>query len=356
MEPRVRFARTTDGGAVAFWELGEGPPLLHLPWLPWGHAQLECQDPELSLWYERLSSVCRLIRYDGRGSGLSDWEAESYGIDTQICDIEAVRDRLELDRFALLASLNMGPAAITLASKYPDKVSCLLLWCTYAAAPEYNRRPQVASIRSLLDSDWNLYTETGAHAFVGWPAGDAAHKIADLMRQSTTPEIVKQFYADMAPADATGLLSSLRVPTVVMHPREFSLIDVAAARHLAAEIPDSRMLLFEGSSLSPTRGDLDGVVSAIADVLRETVAPGEDAPSVPRTALQLPSTHGGDGLSAREVEVLQLVAQGRSNREIADLLVISPRTVERHMENIYAKIGVNNRVQASAYAISNGIA
>jgi DNA-binding CsgD family transcriptional regulator/pimeloyl-ACP methyl ester carboxylesterase len=355
MEPGVRFARTTDGGSVAFWELGAGPALLHLPWLPWGHAQLECHDPELSLWYERLSSVCRLIRYDGRGSGLSDWEAEDYGVGTQVSDMEAVVDRLGLDRFAVLASLNMGPAAITLAAKHPDRVSCLLLWCTYANSKDYNKTPQVASIRSLLDSDWNLYTETGAHAFVGWPAGDAAHKIAELMRQSTTQGIVKEFYDDMAPADVTGLLHSLTLPVVVMHPREFSLIGVASARKLAAEIHDSRMLIFEGSSLSPTRGDLDGVVTAIRDVLREVELPTTEEAAASRATPQ-EVERVADGLSARELEVLRLVARGLSNREIADVLVISPRTVERHIENIYAKIGVNNRVQASAYAISNGLA
>ncbi len=352
MEPRVRFARTEDGGAVAFWEVGEGPALLHLPWLPWGHAQLEWQDPELALWYESISSVCRLIRYDGRGSGLSDWEAESYGVETQVRDMEGVVARMELDRFAVLASLNMGPAAITYASSNPDKVSCLLLWCTYANALDYNEDQSVASVRSLLVRDWQLYTETGAHAFLGWNAGEAAHNLASLMQASTSQEIARSFYEAMSGVDASNLLGSLSVPVVVLHPREYPLVGVAAARRLAAAAPDSRLLIFEGSSISPTRGDLNGVVAAIAEILRETA----DSALKGQESGANATTSEVEGLTGREVEVLRLVAQGLSNREIGDRLVISPRTVERHMENIFAKIGVNNRVQASAFAFSNGVA
>ncbi len=352
MEPNIRFARTVDAGAVAFWEAGEGPTLLHLPWLPWGHAQLEWRDPDLRLWYEKLSSVCHLVRYDGRGSGLSDWEAMDYGLETQIRDIEAVFERLGTERTAVLASLNMGPAGIAFAHRHPDWVSCLILWCTYTSSEDYNATPQVRSIRGLLDDDWELYTETGAHAFVGWPAGDAAHRIAQLMGRSTTPEIVKQFYADMSRVDVSSLLGSLTMPVVVLHPREFSLVDVASARRMAAAAPDGRMLLFEGSSLSPTRGDLDGVIEAIRDVLNER----ETAPPTTTSPPERAGSRIEETLSSRENEVLRLVARGMSNRQIADALVISPRTVERHMENIFGKIGVNNRVQASAFAISNGIA
>jgi DNA-binding CsgD family transcriptional regulator/pimeloyl-ACP methyl ester carboxylesterase len=355
VEPRIRFARTFDGLSIAFWVYGSGPPLLHLPWLPWGHAQLEWQNPELHLWYERLSSVCRLIRYDGRGAGLSDRESPSYGVDSQVADIEAVAERLGIDTFAVLASLNMGPAAISFAAKHPSRVSRLVLWCTYASTLEYNRAPQVNAIRALLYKDWQLYTETGAHAFVGWPSGDAAHQIAELMRRSTTEEICKQFYDDMTDVDCSPLLAQLSMPVAIMHPREFPLVDIAAVRRLASAIPDARLSLFEGSSLSPTRGDLDGVVTAIRDFLEEDraleTAPSGVSSEPPGAAHTTPAHE--DNLSPREVEVLSLLAKGMSNREIAERLVLSPRTVERHIENIYAKIGVNNRVQAAAYAASN---
>ncbi len=353
MEPRIRFVKTADGLSIACWEHGEGETLLHLPWLPWGHAQLEWRDSELSVWYERLGSFSRLVRYDGRGSGLSDREADHYGVEAQVADMEAVVERLELDRFAVFASLSMGPAAITFAARHPERISCLMLWCTYANFADYTAAPQVTALRSLLYKDWNLYTEAGARAFVGWERGEAAHKLAELMRQSTTQPIVQQFFADMADADVTELLPELTMPTAVLHPRQFPLIDMAAVLKLTGALPEGRLLLFEGSSLAPTRGDLDGVLGAIQSLLLETAAPLAQALRRASGSVAAPVD---DGLSAREREVLGLVAGGRSNREIADVLVISPRTVERHIENIYAKIGINNRVQAAAYAADSGFA
>ena len=70
METRLRYALTSDGVAIAFWAYGAGATLLHLPWLPWGHVELESREPEFQTWYDQLAAFCHLVRYDGRGSGL----------------------------------------------------------------------------------------------------------------------------------------------------------------------------------------------------------------------------------------------------------------------------------------------
>jgi DNA-binding CsgD family transcriptional regulator/pimeloyl-ACP methyl ester carboxylesterase len=354
MEPRIRYARARDGTAVAYWSLGEGPNVVHLPWLPWSHVQLEWNAPEMHDWYERLATSTRLVRYDGRGTGLSDRVSKSYGVDAQMLDIDAVVEHLEMERFALLAVLNMGPAAISYAVRNPKRVSHLILWCTYASNQDYASSPQVQAIRGLLERDWNLYIETAAHSFVGWDAGAAAHRLAYLMQESVTEDVAKAFMAEMRLADCSALLSQVSVPTLVLHPRQFSLISIDIARSLTASIPDARLELFEGASLSPARVDLEGVASKIADFLAEPSV----AQPLQEGAAQAPRPRPGrhpDGLSRREVEVLALLARGLSNREIAANLVLSARTVERHIANIYAKLNVNGRVQATAYALSNDV-
>jgi DNA-binding NarL/FixJ family response regulator len=134
-----------------------------------------------------------------------------------------------------------------------------------------------------------------------------------------------------------------------MHPREFPLIRLEEARALASNIPDARFAVFEGQSLSPTRGDLDGVIEAIIGFI--------GSPTDAAAALAQPTQESDSGtfahLSERELEVLSLLAKGQSNREIADTLVLSERTVERHVSNIYIKLNVSNRVQAAAYAMGN---
>jgi len=213
-----------------------------------------------------------------------------------------------------------------------------MLWCTYANFAEYTAAPQVTALRSLLYKDWNLYTETGAHAFVGWEAGEAAHKLAELMRQSTTQPIVQQFYADMADADVTGLPPALndadgRPPSA----------PVPAHRH--GRCPQARRRA-AGRALAALRGLLPG-----ADPRRpgrrprgDPVLAARDGRARPRAGAAASERRGrgtGRRRPQRAREVLGLVAGGKSNREIADVLVISPRAVERHIENIYAKIGIN---------------
>ena len=348
MEPRLRFARTEDNTALAFWAFGEGPALVHMPLLPWSHVQSEWQNSEMRRWFDTVGHNRTLVRYDGRGTGLADRTDPDFGIDAQVEDLEAVVDTLELQRFILLGAFHSGPAAILYAVRHPDRVAGLILWSTYARGEDYYASPRVNAIRELLN-DWELYTETGAHVFVGWLQSDAAHEMAALMREASTADLTRQFFTAMRPVDCTDLLAEVSVPTLVMHPRDFPIIDAELARGLAVGIEDSRLVLVNGDSLAPTRGDTPAVMHAIEDFINQLDLEDELAEG----------TQDGPGsahkLSKRELEILALVATGKSNREVAEVLVLSPRTVERHVENIFAKLNVHNRSQATAYAVSNGI-
>jgi hypothetical protein len=112
VEPRAQYTRTRDGVSIAFWAIGEGTPLVLMPSMPVSHIEYEWQIPEWRAWYESLAERRRVVRYDGRGTGLSDRRAIEYSMDTLEADLEAVVDRLGLDSFALLAAYHPGPAAI----------------------------------------------------------------------------------------------------------------------------------------------------------------------------------------------------------------------------------------------------
>ncbi len=349
MEPRIRFAKSSDGLAIAFWTLGEGVPLVHMPWLPWSHAQLEWQNPEMNRWYSELSRECMVVRYDVRGTGLSDRGDPSIDVEAQVRDLEAVVDNLGLDRFVLFSVFHCGPAALTYAVRHPERLAGLVMWCSYAAGEDYFS-DKISSIRSLID-DWELYTETGAHAFVGWGAGSSAHEVAVMMRESVDAKVARRFLEEMRDTDCRDLLPLIQVPTLVLHPRQFALMDVELPRRIAAAIPNSRFLTIEGDSLAPTRVNTAAAIQALRDLFdaREPAESGRGRPPAPAAATPPPP------LTERELEVLRLVARGRSNREIAESLVLSPRTVERHVANIYTKANVNNRAQITAFALSNGL-
>ena len=358
MEQRLRFARTTDNVALPYWVHGDGPPLIHMPWLPWSHVQLEWQSDEVRPWLEGLGTGRTLIRYDGRGTGLADRTVVDFSLEAQVRDLECIVEATDVDRFLLLSGYHAGPAALLYAARHPERLAGLLLWGTYARSADYYASERVNAIRDLL-SDWELYTETGAHVFVGWEQSAAAHEIAFLMRESSSPELTGQFFAEMRDVDCSGLLSQISTPTLVMHPRRFPLLDPELPRRIAAAIAGARLVFVEGESMAPTRADMPAVIGAIDDFTSqlpdfETKGSHDIRPDAGAVAGQpaVPPTLA-HGLTKRELEILSLVAQGQSNRDVADRLVLSPRTVERHIENIFGKINVHNRSQATAYALGN---
>ena len=289
MEPRIQYAQTKDGVSIAFWTLGEGMPLVVMPNVPFGHAQLEWQIPEYRDWFEQLAQKRLLVRYDGRGFGLSDWDVTDHSLDARVLDVEAVAARLGLERFALFAPLHSGPPGIAYAARHPEQVSHLVLWCAYARPPDYARSPQVQTLRLLIAQDWKLYTETVAHAVLGWSAGEPARQMAALMQECVTPEAAQAALGATVDFDAAPLLEHVKSPTLVMHRRQYPLMDVEVARRLASHIPNARLALLEGTSLAPFLGDTEAVLAAINEFLGEgeqaVAASAPPEPSAFRTVL-----------------------------------------------------------------------
>ena len=273
MEPRIQYAQTADGVSIAFWTLGEGMPLVDMWASPFSHIQLEWSFPELRRFYGRLAEKRKLVRYDPRGTGLSERNVTDYGLDAHMLDLDAVVGRLGLERFALLAIIEAGPVAIAYAARRPERVSHLVLWCSWASASDYFRSPQARALRALREQDWELFTETLAHVALGWSEGEEARRYAAVMRECVTPEAVQAFDRAAEDLDATHLLSQVRSPTLVLHRRRVPFPDVDVARGLAARIPDARLALLEGVSVAPYLGDTEAVVAAIHDFLGE----GEEA-------------------------------------------------------------------------------
>ena len=132
MEPRIQYAKTEDGLNIAYYVIGEGEPLVLLPSGSLNHIQLDWQSPVKREFHSALAEGRSLVRYDGRGAGLSDENVEPLSLETCILDLIAVVDTLGLEKFSLLASALFGPPAIACAARHPDRVSELLLWSVFA--------------------------------------------------------------------------------------------------------------------------------------------------------------------------------------------------------------------------------
>jgi class 3 adenylate cyclase len=262
MEPRIQYARTADGVSIAFWTLGEGMPLVQMPTMPLSNIQMEWQMPEVRRWYERLSEKRKLVRYDGRGSGLSDRDVTDYSLEAHVLDLEAVVDRLRLERFTLFGMTYAGPVAVAYAAGHPERVSQLLLFCSWARTRD-TASPQLRALRQLLDTDWETYTETAAHTVLGWSEGEQARRVAAMLRESVTQEDLQAAVRAYREFDVTALLPRVRSPTLVLHRRELRWLDVAVARGLASRIVDARLTVLKGTSPTPWLEDMEAVVAAI---------------------------------------------------------------------------------------------
>jgi class 3 adenylate cyclase len=275
VEPRIQYAQTTDGVSIAFWTLGEGTPVVEMPISPISHIQLEWQIPEWRRRHERRAANRKLVRYDPRGAGLSERDVADYSLDAYLLDLEAVVDHLGLEQFVLYGSFAFGPVAIAYAARHPERVSRLLLWCSWARASDAYRSAPAQTIVALRETDWEIYTETVSHLLMGWSTGEPARRFAALMRESGAQDALRAALTSTSEFDVTALLPQVKVPTLVLHRRQVPMPDLGVARGLAARIPDARLALLEGDSLATFLGDVEAAATAIDEFLSE----GEEAPA-----------------------------------------------------------------------------
>lgn len=265
MEPRIQYATTSDGVSIALWSIGEGLPIVNPPpALPWSHIELEWQIPEWRHWYEHLQETYQIVRYDNRGSGLSTRNVSDFSLESHLRDLEAVVDRLGLEKFAIFGMYTNAPVAIAYAVRHPERVSHLILFCAMARAADSHASPGTEeALAHLRDIDYELFTETLAHTVFGWSEGDAAHRVAVYMRESLSHDAARTCWESNQQMDVTDLLPQITQPTLVLHRREFPLLDLEVAKNLASTIPNARLKVLEGSSLSPYMGDMRAVLDAL---------------------------------------------------------------------------------------------
>ncbi|MCI0847361.1 MAG: alpha/beta fold hydrolase [Chloroflexi bacterium] len=353
MDAPIRYARTADGVGIALWTLGTGEPLVYMAGSPWCHVEL-LQLPACVRWYERLAENRMLVRYDVRGTGFSDREVYDHSLAAQILDLEAVIESLGLQRFTLFGAANAGPVAVAYAASNPDRVSSLVLWCTWSKGTEI-LSPRLDAWRGLLDHDWQLMTDTCAQLCLGWSEGEAGRLAAEHLRESVTPEVLRAALDAVREFDVSAMLPQVEAPTLVFSRPDISWIPAEAARNLASRIPNARLTVLSGESTAPYLGDTEAVIHSLRQFLSSETPTMMTGPKVELNDPPNPDKAPPAGLTGREIEVLRMVAGGKTNNEVAQELVLSIRTVERHIGNIYSKIGARGRADATVFALRQGI-
>jgi class 3 adenylate cyclase len=286
MEPRIQYAKTKDGVSIAFSTVGEGMPVVQLPG-QFSHIQMEWQEPNSRRWLEGLAEKRMLVRYDRRGSGLSERDVTDYSLDAHLLDLEAVVDRLGLESFALFAPGLAGPVAITYATRHPEHLSHLMLWCSFPRGSDIWRSSRAQAFRAIRVTNWELYTEALVEFDIGLRLDEDMRRAGvTLIREAVTPDSYQAFMEAVEGFDATDLLPQVKSPTLVLHRREVVPFEIGLARELASRIPDARLVLLEGTSVLPMAGDMESVLSAIDEFLGESEEDAAEAEAPPPTTFR----------------------------------------------------------------------
>lgn len=340
MEREVRYCTTEDGVRIAYCIEGDGPPLLLVHYVY--SFSLTHLVPTYQQAIEQLASGYSIIRFDMRGTGLSQREVDDLSAHATRRDIEAVVDALELDSFSLLGAAFGGLRAIDYASSHPGRVTALVLYQAFPRLADAFPREMLPVVLSILQTKWDMGPRILANIATRSPDHDDHIGWTDIISQSITGDTMARLVQAQIDLDVTNQLERIQCPSLICHARKDIRLPFALGEELADGIPLSRIVPLDGDS-GGAFTDPDQAVEAIQDFLREqypetsALADDVEAPARP--------------LTARETEILQLIAAGLTSREISEKLCLSIRTVGRHITNIYEKIGARTRADATSYAV-----
>jgi pimeloyl-ACP methyl ester carboxylesterase len=258
----ISFCRTSDGVNIAVATVGDGPILVKTAnWL--NHLEHDWQSPIWSPMLRRLASRFRLVRYDGRGNGLSDREVADVSLAGFERDLEAVIDCLGLQRFALLGLSQGGAAAAIFAARHPDRVSRLILYGAYAQGR--NRRGSsedsatAQTMLAMMREGWGHEDSAFMRAFSSLYLTDATREhvksFADMQRLSASGAMAARIRTACDDIDITAVLPDIKVPTLIIHARRDHVAPIEQGRRIAAAIPGAKFVILDSENHVPVPGD-----------------------------------------------------------------------------------------------------
>lgn len=261
-QSHIAYCPTHDGPMLAWAQAGEGFPLVKAAnWL--NHLVLDWESPVWMPLMRELTRNNRLIRYDERGTGLSDWNAPDLSFARFVDDLESVVDAAGLDRFDLFAISQGAAVAIAYCHRHPGRVRRLVIHGGYATGWQVRGTPEQRRAREAMitltragwGADHGAFREMFTRQFIPGASRAQTEWFNELERATTTPENAARIQEALGPIDVRPLLAGLTVPTLVIHSRRDQMIPYEAGVMLARGIPGARFVKLDSDRHVPMDDD-----------------------------------------------------------------------------------------------------
>jgi pimeloyl-ACP methyl ester carboxylesterase/DNA-binding CsgD family transcriptional regulator len=312
------------------------------------HVELDWESSVWRPWLRELSRDHTFLRYDARGCGLSDREVTELSLEAWVRDLEAVAGAAGFERFPLLG-LSQGTAiAIAYAARHPERVSHLILHGAFARGrlrrdPSPQEREDAEAQIKLAELGWGkddpAYRQFFTTQFIPDSTPEQQRWWNELERATISPVNAARFMRAFNDIDVTELARQVACPTLVTHSKADARIPFEEGRRVAGLIPGARFVPVE--SRNHVLLEHEPAWAQWLAAVREF----------------LPGIPGGapfSGLTPREAELVELIAQGLDNAQIAARLELSDKTVRNHITSIFAKLEVDSRSRAIVLAREAG--
>ncbi|HEY7743585.1 MAG TPA: alpha/beta fold hydrolase [Burkholderiales bacterium] len=346
MQQQIRFCTGSDGVRLAYAVSGTGPPLLRAPhWI----THLEHDDAVWGHLLEALGRRFTLVRFDQRGCGLSDRGAPEISFEAWVRDVESVADAAGLGRFALLGVSQGASIAVAYAARHPERVSHLILYGGYAQGWAIrdltaHEREKLATLGKLIELGWTgkdpSLRQVFALQFIPGAGTQQARAFSELMSLSASSETALRIYHAFGALDVREEAARVSCPTLVMHSTRDLRVPFEQGRILAGLIPGARFLPLDSEN---------HLLLADEPALRKFLEAVDELVPPERVAAAFKA------LTAREQAILEHVAQGLDNAQIAARLELSEKTVRNYLVAILDKLQVETRAQAIVLAREAGL-
>ena len=269
MEPRIQYAKTSDGVRIAYATAGEGKCLIVAPSPPISHVQRQWD--LFSDLYHGLAQRFRGVWYDSRGSGLSDRSAIDFSMQAMLRDLEAVADRAGGGQFGLYAMYDGVPSAIAYAASRSEKISHLILADGWTRFSDMDRKSATEIEAALRHQDWTLYTETLARVLIGYDDPIFAVAFGEFIRDCVEPDALRAAYSKQETGawDIRDLLDQVKVPTLVVHNRGNRFISTDSAQRLAAGISNAQFRLIDDMTFANMPQMIDNFITETGGIEKQ---------------------------------------------------------------------------------------